>query len=82
MNVVPIEPCRDIPTMLRDLADRIEHDGLNYSRITVVCPDGEIYNFGSPSPSSSTDTVFDCQLAIHRVMCAAYGVDTRLEQEQ
>ena len=78
MNIVPIEPCICIPDMLRNLADELECSNLP-ARMTIVLPNGDVRTYGGTSADISQQVVFDCQQAIHRIMCAAYGVQTRLE---
>jgi hypothetical protein len=61
-------PCLDIPGMLRKLADEIEEGEEETTRVTVITSTGDVRNFGSKQEDCALYSIFDCQLAIQKIL--------------
>ena len=74
LKVVPIYPCLDICSMLRRLADKIENKEIEATRVTVITSHGHIYNYGSTKEDCALHSIFDCNLAIKKILdgCTVY----------
>ena len=68
LKIVPIIPPLDIVAMLRKLADKLESGEEDFSRLTIITSKGDVLNFGSNQEECALHSVFDCQLAIQKIL--------------
>ncbi len=70
MNVVPIKRCMDVPTKLRELADKIKADEVNGPTIRVTLIIGQDVHCWGPvaDDKAAEGAVFDMTFGIHKLM--------------
>lgn len=71
-NVIQLRPSADVATALRNIADAYERGEFGVEECTVIIG-RKVFHAGCVNDAqAAANTVFDCNLAIHKLMCAVF----------